>query len=85
MYILFKGGKKHFSWQDNLAFPLLCSDWNVDEEMLLLEVICLHTKFTYHWNNIMFYLVVLVNAANNLSWIYNVIALDVWVVNVYYF
>ncbi|XP_030971490.1 transcriptional adapter ADA2-like [Quercus lobata] len=22
---------------DNLAFPLLCSDWNVDEEMLLLE------------------------------------------------
>ena len=41
-------GEKHFAWQDNLAFPLLCSDWNVDEEMLLLEVICLHTKFTYH-------------------------------------
>lgn len=24
--------------QDNLAFPLICPDWNADEEMLLLEV-----------------------------------------------
>lgn len=26
------------SQQDNLAFPLICPDWNADEEMLLLEV-----------------------------------------------
>ena len=48
MYISFKGEKTFFFWQDNLSFPLLCPDWNVDEEMLLLEVICLHTKLTYH-------------------------------------
>lgn len=24
--------------QDNLSFPLICPDWNADEEMLLLEV-----------------------------------------------
>lgn len=24
--------------QDNLSFPLICPDWNADEEILLLEV-----------------------------------------------
>lgn len=24
--------------QDNLSFPLICADWNADEEILLLEV-----------------------------------------------
>lgn len=28
--------------QDNLAFPLICLDWNADEEMLLLEVFSFH-------------------------------------------
>ncbi|KAF9590385.1 hypothetical protein IFM89_034095 [Coptis chinensis] len=25
---------------DNLSFPLICPDWNADEEILLLEVLC---------------------------------------------
>lgn len=37
--------------QDNLSFPLICPDWNADEEMLLLEVLIIsltpyHTFFT---------------------------------------
>lgn len=35
LYIVFQ--------QDNLAFPLICLDWNADEEMLLLEVISSHS------------------------------------------
>lgn len=31
--------KVFFYEQDNLSFPLICADWNADEEMLLLEVI----------------------------------------------
>ena len=27
-----------FFQQDNLSFPLICPDWNADEEILLLEV-----------------------------------------------
>lgn len=27
------------SLQDILSFPLICPEWNADEEMLLLEVI----------------------------------------------
>lgn len=26
-------------FQDNLSFPLICADWNADEEILLLEVL----------------------------------------------
>jgi hypothetical protein len=25
--------------QDNLSFPLICPDWNADDEILLLEVL----------------------------------------------
>jgi hypothetical protein len=33
--------------QDNLSFPLICPDWNADEEILLLEVLlCLFGTFT---------------------------------------
>lgn len=28
-----------FSLQDNLSFPLICPDWNADDEILLLEVL----------------------------------------------
>jgi hypothetical protein len=34
--------------QDNLSFPLICSDWNADEEILLLEVMHLFVwPFTF--------------------------------------
>ena len=34
--------------QDNLSFPLICPDWNADEEILLLEVtLCLFGIFTF--------------------------------------
>jgi len=40
--------------QDNLSFPLICPDWNADEEILLLEVtLCLFGIFT-SWMDIVF-------------------------------
>lgn len=38
VYIFLQMCHKNFIQQDNLAFPLICPDWNADEEMLLLEV-----------------------------------------------
>lgn len=32
-----------FFFQDNLSFPLICPDWNADEEILLLEV-CIYVQ-----------------------------------------
>ncbi|KAL5769329.1 hypothetical protein ACOSQ2_016112 [Xanthoceras sorbifolium] len=34
---------------DNLAFPLLCPDWNADEEILLLEGI---DMYGFHWEEV---------------------------------
>lgn len=36
-------------WQDNLSFPLICADWNADEEILLLEVYYIHWLFKLDW------------------------------------
>lgn len=33
--------------QDNLSFPLICPDWNADEEILLLEVLLLSCKLNF--------------------------------------
>lgn len=43
MHVLFE--EFCFLKQDNLSFPLLCPDWNADEEMLLLEVLNLLISF----------------------------------------
>ena len=35
--------------QDNLSFPLICPDWNADEEILLLEVFSVSICSVHFW------------------------------------